>query len=287
LRYLPNFNETEVKIEQLEIVGYNIEGNTVEYYDGTSWINIDEGQEIWFEDKLIKGKDLASDFKERYYYKVKQDISQVQLGAAVINHLTRIDDDDIRGGKKSIFHSKPPQNIKNLESFFVYSRAMTNEELKDGSKFIRFPTLASRISDLIDEKESKEFRGAVSLFIVPSRLLDEDYDLLGSDFAENIKFYRRFVVTQDGDLYFSKSTSEFGSQIREIAEGGQYENVVDLATLWRDSIFNEPINIRYFDSKGKDKNDWYCPEKIGSGFLVRLDRPLLDYSEDKDVECGT
>jgi hypothetical protein len=93
--HLFGYNETTITTENVEILGYNINSDTVEYYDGIRWILLKDRTKIG--DKTFDYNTVHNDFTTGYYYNNQRGISSrtIPLGNLPLEgYITTIKKDD-------------------------------------------------------------------------------------------------------------------------------------------------------------------------------------------------
>mgnify|MGYP000386200029 CR=1 FL=1 len=67
LKWLPDFGENEVDIEDIVFLRYDLVDVKVEYYDGNDWVELKNSESVKLGGDEFNGKNVKDDFEEFYY----------------------------------------------------------------------------------------------------------------------------------------------------------------------------------------------------------------------------
>lgn len=258
---LPGFNLTTEKQEQIQIVGYDIGEDKVQYYTGVEWLEIPEDG-VSFGKKKIEKDDLRRDLVEGYWYNL-----------------------NLRN-KDPIFSLEPFGNIytspreiavkiPSLKLVIIYMVRGENFIPTTGGIF--WSGIGNSITDKIADWVNWIFgddtgaqRGRIAEYTKGSVVglllnrLDE----------QDSRVYGEFILNSDDSLKFSKVTKFKNEGNIERPILGDFANVLDDEVYeeikremisWRDSVLEKPVSV-----EGK----WYCVQKIKGKLVVELNKEV-------------
>ena len=253
-KFLPDFGVGEEKAESIEIVGYNIKEGTAEYYDGTEW-RVVPVEGVRLGGKRVLRESLLADFGGGYWYNlaIREELPiESKISSEILRKVyPKFPASYLGGTGISVF------DLDLLDNLFG------EEDL--GKGYVRVALLLNFAS------QTRAERVVCGIFYV-----SRDNSL----FFEDYNFREEY-----GELLPVCTGKGFNAEVRKIGRAGlgeKYDEIVNLASVWRDSILEKPINIRYLDAKsGEQVNDkWFCVEFISEGLVVRLNEEVA-----RDAKC--
>jgi len=269
---VPGFSENEVEIESIEKLRYDLSEDSVQYYDGTEWVDFER---VDLGNKIVNRNDVKESFVKWYYDLRISDRPPVIPGSDPPDRMLVIH--YISGGKRGLPKFIPL--VRNKEdslyedNFLVVTKrnslGVATEKDVDSS----IPPLAGLVNGILDSRSLSpgSVRGALLHVNVSGRYPPDTNN--GNDVEG--KVYGWFEVGIDGGMRFTKDSKGNGGY-EEVGVSGNYLLIRNEVVAWRDSIFkgeSKSSEIGFFyDEVETDEVERIslevCVEKFGNIYLV-------------------
>lgn len=259
---IPWFGQDDKKVEGVEIVRYNIQEGSVEYYTGEEWVLVKEGEGVDLGEREVDGRLLKEDLADNYYFSNSfREAERIELGFSLRDDI--YSEDFNEGLFKQTGTTLP------LLDAYIVNIVKTPNKPDDGGILAKFNNWR------FDAENYK--RGDVLIELISKKGFGSGDD----------KIYGEFILRFDNSLSLRMIRADLlrlqlGSQPISSSFSDDVKKIGDSALKWRDSVLEKPVNIRYKDKDDNLENDWYCVEKIPEGLVVRLDESVNENAKCKD-----
>ncbi len=240
LGFLPSFRQTDKNLEDVQIVGYNFDSGSVQYYDGTEWIDLEVNKEVVLGGMKINGGQAGTDLGNFFGNIDLREGKIIKLGAKSKENL---------GYPPILYNSLPLFDasiwtIVQAKDDFHQIGDVEIAIVKQGDA-----TTSTNYGNMILHLDNKLFW---------SKWIVED---LGTD------------TDLENPTYHSEEAKSV-SELREVSDSEDSRKIIVGASAWRDSVFEKPLNFKYKDAGDNQKSDWFCATKKGSKFYIDLSKPV-------------
>lgn len=203
----PDFETGEKQNQEKQTVGYNLDLNTVEYYDGLRWIEIRDTKE--FKDKTLTSTNLNEDFSDNYYY----------------DHYTSSTRKSVEVPLTGIGPRIYPDKIGYTQNFCIYIDPSQFKKENKGKLYLDLMT-----------KETRNEQPICSISIVDrwGRFILE-----GDNTLKFLEINDRAFKNGGTLLLLSENHAKVVPKDSDI-----YATISDIGIQWRDSVLENPIKIR-------------------------------------------
>ena len=238
--FLPDFNRTAAKVDNIEILRYDIIKGEVNYYDGTNWNSFSE---VSLRDKTAKYENAKRDF-EKFYYESKRESGTIEIVQAIslINVLDLV----------NAQNSNAVKIDKNLQDF---SKFLGSLKLKSYTFYVPAGILTGYRKDLDFFLASPGTSGCKEC-----QSGEFSFQIMNKDLSRGSPIYFVLGLGNEFSVLYTEKT-------RINSKGELLTDIFNKMRNWRDSIFAKPISFNY-KTNGADITNHFCTKITDNRYMV-------------------